>query len=87
MVRQTRIEYNGALYHITSRGNARQDIYLDDNDRLAFLETLRKTRNRYHCTIYAYCLMDNHYHLLEKSEGQVVHTFDAKLPKWSDKHE
>jgi len=79
MVRQTRIEYNGALYHITSRGNARQDIYLDDNDRLAFLETLRKTRNRYHCTIYAYCLMDNHYHLLVETPDANISQFMRQL--------
>ncbi|PHS20065.1 MAG: addiction module toxin RelE [Kangiella sp.] len=75
MVRQARIEYSGALYHITSRGNAKQDIFVDDEDRLVFLETLRKARNRYNCIVYAYCLMDNHYHLL-------VETPDANLSQF-----
>ncbi len=58
MVRQARIEYSGAVYHITNRGNAKQDIYLSDADRLEFLDVLRRARNRYNCVIYAYCLMD-----------------------------
>ncbi len=72
MVRQARIEYSGALYHITSRGNAKQDIFVNDEDRIEFLEILRKARNRYNAIIYAYCLMDNHYHLL-------VETPDANI--------
>lgn len=75
MVRQARIEYSGALYHITSRGNAKQDIFVDDEDRLVFLETLRNARNRYNCVVYAYCLMDNHYHLL-------VETLDANISQF-----
>jgi putative transposase len=53
MVRQARIEYSGALYHITSRGNAKQDIFVNDEDRLEFLDVLRKARNRYNAVIYA----------------------------------
>ena len=69
MARQARIEYKGALYHLTSRGNAQQDIYRSDEDRFEFLDILRRSRNRYNCTIYAYCLMDNHWN----SRGQVFH--------------
>jgi putative transposase len=75
MSRQLRIQHKGALYHITARGNARADIYRDDRDRLEFLEILRKARNRYNCIIYAYCLMDNHYHLL-------IETPDANLSQF-----
>jgi REP-associated tyrosine transposase len=64
MARPLRIEYPGALYHITARGNARQTIYLDDEDRSRFLAVLGKVRRRFDLRIYAYCLMDNHYHLL-----------------------
>lgn len=72
MARQARIEYKGALYHLTSRGNAKQDIFLSDEDRLGFIERLRKARNRYNTIVYAYCLMDNHFHLLvETPDGNV----------------
>lgn len=64
MARQLRIEYSGAVYHITSRGNARQLIFADDIDRHSFLEVLGSTVKRFHWVCHAYCLMDNHYHLL-----------------------
>ena len=64
MARPLRIEYEGAFYHITSRGNARQDIFLDQADRLQFLEYLPQCIDRYHWRCHAYCLMGNHYHLL-----------------------
>ncbi len=64
MARALRIEYEGALYHITSRGNAHADIFVDDEDRGAFLVTLEKTVSRYGWNCHAYCLMSNHYHLL-----------------------
>jgi len=72
MARPIRIEYNGALYHVTSRGNSQQDIYLSDEDRVVFLEVLRKARNRFNGVVHAYCLMTNHYHLLiETPEGNL----------------
>ena len=64
MARPLRIEYEGAVYHITSRGNARADIFVTDDDRRLFLETLGKVVSRYGWTCHAYCLMSNHYHLL-----------------------
>lgn len=64
MARPLRIEYPGAVYHLTARGNARQDIFIDDTDRTIFLEILSETVTRYHWLCHAYCLMDNHYHLL-----------------------
>jgi len=64
MARPLRIEFPGAVYHITSRGNARQEIYLDDADRRAFLEVLAQVVERFHWICHAYCLMGNHYHLL-----------------------
>ena len=73
MARQLRLEYEGALYHVTARGNARQAIYLDDTDRRRFLDLLGREveQQQWHC--YAYCLMDNHYHLLlETPEGIIV---------------
>lgn len=64
MVRPLRIEYAGALYHVTSRGNAQEDIYRNDKDRNTFLTLLNKMCERHNWYCHAYCLMDNHYHLL-----------------------
>lgn len=64
MARQLRIEYPNAVYHVTSRGNARADVYLDDADREAFLGVVGKVVKRYNWLCHAYCLMDNHYHLI-----------------------
>jgi len=67
MARPLRIEYPGAVYHITSRGNARQKVFVDDADRITFLEILAKAMGRYNWLCHAYCLMGNHYHLLIES--------------------
>ena len=64
MARPLRIEYAGALYHLTSRGDRREDIYLDDIDRVIFLEVLAGVCERFCWVCHAYCLMSNHYHLL-----------------------
>jgi len=64
MARPLRIEFDGALYHVTSRGDGRKDIYLDDNDRSIYLEILADVQKRFNWAIHAYCLMSNHYHLL-----------------------
>ena len=64
MSRPLRIEFEGAVYHITSRGNARQTIFLDDEDREQFLSVLACVVERFKWLCHAYCLMDNHYHLL-----------------------
>ncbi|MGQ0654743.1 MAG: transposase [Betaproteobacteria bacterium] len=67
MARPLRIEYAGALYHITSRGNARAAIYVDDADRRIFLRFLASAITRFKWRLYAYCLMGNHYHLLAET--------------------
>jgi REP element-mobilizing transposase RayT len=64
MARPLRIEFAGALYHVTARGNAQANIYDDDNDRQQFLSLLQNTVDRYDWYCHAYCLMDIHYHLL-----------------------
>lgn len=64
MARPLRIEFAGALYHVTARGNAQENIYRDDPDREQFLSLLQNAVNRYDWYCHAYCLMDNHYHLL-----------------------
>jgi len=64
MARPLRIEFPGALYHITSRGNARQDIFLHEKDYRTFLEVLCEVVEDFKWILHAYCLMPNHYHLL-----------------------
>lgn len=64
MARPLRVEFEGAVYHITSRGNAGNDVYVSDRDRVLFLKVLEQTVERYHWLCHAYCLMSNHYHLL-----------------------
>ncbi len=64
MGRAVRIEFSGAIYHITSRGISGQDIFLESHDFEDFLARLDEAAKRYEWLVYAYCLMPNHYHLL-----------------------
>ena len=64
MARPLRIEFEGALYHVMARGNARADIFLDDTDRQAFVDNLGRVCARYGWRVWAWCQMTNHYHLL-----------------------
>jgi putative transposase len=64
MARPLRIEYPGAFYHVTSRGNEQKDIFKSRRDREKFLEYLASATERYRAAVHAYCLMSNHYHLL-----------------------
>ena len=62
MARPLRIEYPGAVYHVTARGNARADVYLGEDDRIAFLTRLAEALDRFGWICHAYCLMTNHTH-------------------------
>ena len=64
MARAWRIEFEGALYHVVSRGNERRDIFFNDDDRRLFLDTLGEMARRFEMELFAYVLMNNHYHLL-----------------------
>ena len=64
MARPLRIEFAGALYHVTSRGDAREDIFCDDADRRMLLGILAQAIERMRWRCHAYCMMGNHYHLL-----------------------
>ena len=64
MARPLRLEFPGAIYHLTGRGNARQKVFFTDADRELFPSTLTGVVTRYHWICRAYCLMANHYHLL-----------------------
>ncbi|MGA7876611.1 MAG: transposase, partial [Desulfoferrobacter sp.] len=72
MARSLRIEYPGAVYHVTSRGNARADIFLSDADRWTFLDVLATTVEKYNWLCHAFCLLDNHYHA-------IIETLDPNL--------
>lgn len=72
MARPLRIEFAGALYHVTSRGNARQNVYLDDQDREAFLDCFSHACKRHHWQCHAFCLMGNHYHLLVETNNATL---------------
>ena len=74
MARPLRLEFPDAVYHVTSRGNAGQDIVLDDRDRSTFLRVLGRTCERANWLCHAFCLMTNHYHL-------VIETPDANLSR------
>jgi putative transposase len=64
MARQLRIEYEGAFYHVTSRGNQKEQIFWDDKDREELRKIIKRTKERYGYLLHAYVFMDNHYHLL-----------------------
>ena len=73
MARPYRLQGEGYLYHITSRGDDRKRIYVSEYDYEKFLEYLLKAKEKYNFYVYAYCLMSNHYHLL----------IETKLPNLS----
>jgi putative transposase len=64
MARPLRIQFPGAWYHMMNRGASRQRIFLNENDRKDFLNLLGETSDMFTIQIHAYCLLDNHYHLL-----------------------
>lgn len=84
-----RIEYPGALYHITIRGNERKKIFLDDGDRTQFLEILSDYHHRYDIRIHSFVLMENHYHLiLETPQGnllKVMHGINGRYTGYFNK--
>jgi putative transposase len=72
MGRKPRIWYEGAMYHITNRGNSRKNIFLDSSDRFVFLDKLRWLVEDHGLKIHAYCLMTNHYHLVIETDKQHI---------------
>ena len=72
MARPLRIEFPGAVYHVTSRGNRLEPIFVDENDRHGFLAVVARALSRFDAQALAYCLMSNHYHF-------VLHTRQANL--------
>jgi len=74
MSRPLRLELAGGLYHVTSRGDRREDIYTSDNDRQLWLQIFADTCERFNWVCHAWCLMGNHYHI-------VIETVEANLAR------
>ncbi|MFO0754553.1 MAG: transposase [Thermodesulfovibrionales bacterium] len=91
MARQLRIEYEGAFYHVTSRGNRREQIFWDEHDRLAFKNILVRTKERYGYLLHAFVLMDNHYHLLIETPHaniqQIMHNINTSYTVWVNRRQ
>src|SRR6266446_2153730 len=77
MARKSRIEIEGGLYHVITRGNNRQQIFNGDDDYQKFLSLLEVQKGRLPFFLYAYCLMTNHLHLLIERQadsiGRIMH--------------
>ena len=64
MARPLRIEFPGGVYHVTSRGDRREPIFVDDRDRARLIAVLAQAMERFDARVLAYCLMGNHYHFV-----------------------
>ena len=86
MSRPLRISFNNAVYHITARGNRRDKIFYSDDDKRKFLQKMDQTSLKYSFICYAYCLMDNHYHLFIKTSlgniSQGMHYLNASYANY-----
>ena len=67
MARKLRVQYPGAIYHVMNRGDRREPIFNDDKDRLLFLDTLAEVCQKTDWQIHAWCLMNNHFHLVTET--------------------
>jgi putative transposase len=86
MARSLRLAYPNALYHIYARGNRKGAIFFEDRDRHVFLEKLEEALEKYSMICYAYCLMNNHYHLLLRTPkaniSQGIHYLNSAYANW-----
>ncbi len=89
MPRRLRIEYEGAIYHVMARGNARQDIVHDDDDRRRWLDDLGRAVGRAGWELIAFVLMSNHFHLLVKTPrpnlGRGMQAFLSAYSLWCNR--
>ncbi len=89
MARALRIQFENALYHVTSRGNERHDIVRDDRDRAKWIEYLVRTCTRHNLVVYAFVLMDNHYHLFVRTPranlSRAIHDLNTSYAGWFNK--
>ena len=89
MARQLRIEYKGAFYHVTSRGNRKQAIFLGDLNCLRFLDCLAEACETHEARFHAYCLMENHFHLMAETPrgnlSQIMHFINTAYSTYHNK--
>ncbi len=86
MARPLRLSYKNAVYHITARGNRKENIFYSSRDRSVFLDKMNETFQKYSFICYAYCLMGNHYHLFVKTPRANImggmHYLNASYSNW-----
>jgi REP element-mobilizing transposase RayT len=87
MSRALRIEYPGAFYHVTARGNERKAIFKATENYEKFIGYLQSATERYGAKIHCFCFMPNHYHLLLETPRGNLHTILHHLPRDGDVHE
>jgi putative transposase len=90
MARPLRIQFPGAFYHITCRGNERKRIFLDNDDRYRFLEQLGESLKTYQVILYAYVMMSNHFHLIVQTVranlSEFMRRFNICYTGWVNYH-
>jgi putative transposase len=79
MARKLRVEFPGAIYHVTLRGNGRRNVFRDDQDRGRFLHRLSESAATYNVRVYMFCLMSNHIHLVCETPQANVSRFMQSL--------
>ncbi|MFQ5834854.1 MAG: transposase [bacterium] len=86
MARHLRLSFEDATYHITARGNRKEKIFYSDKDKVIFLNKIKETFEKYSIICYAYCLMNNHYHLFIKTPlaniADVIHYLNTSYSNW-----
>src|SRR6266404_5512349 len=87
MARKLRIQYPGAMYHVMNRGDRREPIFEDDQDRQRFLSTLGEACQKTNWQVHAFCLMSNHFHLvLETPQPNLVAGMKWLLGTYTSRH-
>ncbi|NLF39481.1 hypothetical protein GX586_08550, partial [bacterium] len=86
MARPLRFQDAGLWYHVTNRGNNREDVFLDDEDRQRFLDVLGKSAALFGVEVHAYMVMTNHYHLFirtpEANLSRFMHQVQTAFIAW-----
>jgi REP element-mobilizing transposase RayT len=90
MARPLRIEFEGAIYHVCARGNARESIFQTDPDRARLLDLLRASARRFDVAILAFVLMGNHFHLIVQTRrpnlGRLMHWLLTSYTVYFNRH-
>jgi len=88
MARKPRLHYPGALYHVILRGNRKQEIFNDDEDRCRFLLLLQEGTERYRHRVHAFCLMTNHVHLAIQVDdiplSRIMQNLSFRYTRWAN---